>query len=286
METRREEIDPFEDIDDPTLRVQMQHEMRAIEELVFVTKLSFVPAHKDKAQGFRATLSCTLCRWYDSCGKGQDQAVQLSWERTTLLACLQELRKRLQDRHGFRCAQAVAKKAAADADSAATVSPDPPNVLQAMMYLRQTKSRAEAANKLPLEAEKERDAAEKLVEELKRQLQPKRPRTDDDAGDAHEMIVNVDNWDLRDHRQQETRVQNRRNVQVGSRQNQAKPRTCFGGSGGNDRQLVRTAFRRFRPQRSDTTSTRGGGAWRTTYARRGPQADSRHGYQEVCTFCG
>jgi hypothetical protein len=34
METGREEIDPFEDIDDPTLRVQIQHQMRAIEELV------------------------------------------------------------------------------------------------------------------------------------------------------------------------------------------------------------------------------------------------------------
>jgi hypothetical protein len=66
METRREEIDPFEGIDDPTLRVQMQHEIRAIEELVFVTKLSFVPVHKDKAQGFRDTLSCALCRWYNS----------------------------------------------------------------------------------------------------------------------------------------------------------------------------------------------------------------------------
>jgi hypothetical protein len=209
METRREEIDPFEGIDDPTLRVQMQHEMRAIEELVFVTKLSFVPAHKDKAQGFRATLSCALCRWYDSCGKGQEQAVQLSRDRKSELACLQELLKRLQDRH-VDCAEALAKTAAADAVSAATVSPDPPNVLQAMMQLRQAKSRAEAANKLALEAEKERDAAEKAVEELKRQLQPKRPRTDDDAVDAHEMLVNVDNWDLRDHRQQATRVQNRR----------------------------------------------------------------------------
>ena len=167
METRREEIDPFEGIDDPTLRVQMQHEMRAIEELVFVTKLSFVPAHKDKAQGFRATLSCALCRWYDSCGKGQEQAVQLSRERTTLLACLQELRKRLQDRHGFRCAQAVAKKAAADAASPATVDPDTPNVLQAMMKLEQAKARAKTANKVALEAEKERDAAETAVEELK-----------------------------------------------------------------------------------------------------------------------
>ncbi len=53
------------------------------------------------------------------------------------------------------------------------MSPDTPNVLQAMMQLRQAKSHAEAANKLALEAEKERDAAEKAVEELKRQLQPK-----------------------------------------------------------------------------------------------------------------
>ena len=66
MDTRRQEIDPFEGIDDPTLRVQMQHEMRAIEELVFVTKLSFVPAHKDKVEGFRATLSCYFCRGYDN----------------------------------------------------------------------------------------------------------------------------------------------------------------------------------------------------------------------------
>jgi hypothetical protein len=95
METGREEIDPFEGIADPTLRVQMQHEIRAIEELVFVTKLSFVPAHKDKAEGFRTTLSCALCRRYDSCGKGQEQAVQLSRERTTLVVYLQDLRKRL-----------------------------------------------------------------------------------------------------------------------------------------------------------------------------------------------
>jgi hypothetical protein len=98
-----------------------------------------------------------------------------------------------------------------------------------MMQLRHSKSRAEAANKVALKAEKERDAAEKAVEELKRQLQPKRARTDDDAGDAHEMLAEVDNWDLRDHRQQPTRVQNRRNVQVGSRKNQPKPRTGTDG---------------------------------------------------------
>ena len=51
----------------------------------------------------------------------------------------------------------------------------------------------------------------------------------DDAGDAHEMLAEVDNWDLRVHRQQATRVHNRRNVQVGSRENQPKPRAGTDG---------------------------------------------------------
>jgi hypothetical protein len=112
---------------------------------------------------------------------------------------LQELLQRLQDRH-VQCAEAVAKKGAADAASAAAVSPDAPNVLQAMMQLEQAKTRANAASKLALEAEKEKDAAEQAVEELKRQLQPKRARTHDDAGDAHEVLAEVDNWDLSVHR--------------------------------------------------------------------------------------
>ncbi len=121
----------------------------------------------------------------------------------TELTSLQELLKRLQDRH-VDCAEAVAKKAAADAASAATVSPDTPNVLQAMMKLDQSKGRAKTVNKVALEAEKEKDAAEKAVEELKRQLQPKRVRTDDDAGDAHDLIAEFDNCDLNDHHREGT----------------------------------------------------------------------------------
>ena len=68
------------------------------------------------------------------------------------------------------------------------MNPDAPNVLQAMMKLEQANARAKNANKVALEAEKEKDAAVKAVEELKRQLQPKRTRTDDDAGDAHDHI--------------------------------------------------------------------------------------------------
>ena len=92
------------------------------------------------------------------------------------------------------------------------------------MKLEQAKAHAKTANKVALEEEKEKDAAEKAVEELKRQPQPKREHTDDDAGDAHDLIAEFDNCDLRDHRREATRVQNRRNVQVGSLDNQQKPR--------------------------------------------------------------
>ena len=54
--------DPFEGIDNPTFRVQIQHELTS------VTKLSFVSTHKDKVEGFRDTLSTYFFRGYDRCG--------------------------------------------------------------------------------------------------------------------------------------------------------------------------------------------------------------------------
>ena len=69
-----------------------------------------------------------------------------------------------------RLAEALTKKAAADAASAATVSPDTPNVLQTMMQLEQTKTRAKVVNKVALESEKEKVVVEKSEEELKRQM--------------------------------------------------------------------------------------------------------------------
>ncbi len=79
--------------------------------------------------------------------------------------------------------------------------------------------RAAEANKTSLETEKERDELHTQIEQIEEQLHPKRARTDDDSGDAHEILAEVQNWDLRDHRQQATRVQNCHNVQVGSRDN-------------------------------------------------------------------
>jgi hypothetical protein len=150
-----------------------------------VTTLSFVSSHKDKTEGFRDTLSCYFCRGYDSRGKGQEQAVQLSRKRTTLLACLQKMRKRLQDRHGFMCAHAVAKLAATDAQTGASVSPDTPNVLEAMVQL-EARTRAKAANKLALDAEKEKDD-EQEVQKLK-QLLAKRTRTHSTTANDHEVF--------------------------------------------------------------------------------------------------
>ena len=95
--------------------------------------------------------------------------------------------------------------------------------------LKIIQARTVETNKTALEAEKARDELHNQIQQIEEQLQPKRTRTDDDAGDAHEMLAEVDNWDLRDHRQQATRVENRRNVQVGSRKNQSKPPTDTDG---------------------------------------------------------
>ena len=121
--------------EDTTASVQMEEIKRAIRALPFVTKLSPVRAHKSHGAGWGVSLRCSACEEYDS-GKKQEPPVQVSSVHPTELASLQELLKRLQDRHG-ECAQAVAKKDAADAASAATVSPDTPNVLQTMMQLEQ-----------------------------------------------------------------------------------------------------------------------------------------------------
>ena len=114
--------------EDTTVSVQIEEIKRATRALPFVTKLSPVRTHKSHGDGWGVSLRCSACEEYDNCGKKQEPPVQVSSVHPTELACLQELLKRLQDRHG-ECAQAVAKKATVDAASATTVSPDTPNVL-------------------------------------------------------------------------------------------------------------------------------------------------------------
>ncbi len=147
--------------------------------------------------------------------------------------CLRELGRLIQQDHGPTCVAAAqnlqaAEKDAADAstkrshdEGAASLNAN--QVLMLHSRLKIIQARAAQANKAALEAEKERDELHTQIEEIEEQLQPKRARSDADAGDAHEIHAEVDNWDLRDHRREGTRVQNRRNVQVGSRDNQENP---------------------------------------------------------------
>ncbi len=56
-----------EDTQDTTRLVEIEEVKRAIRELLFVTKLSPVDAHKDKVTGWGTTLKCVSCP--DYCGK-------------------------------------------------------------------------------------------------------------------------------------------------------------------------------------------------------------------------
>ena len=60
----------------------------SIRALPIMTTLSFVRAVKDKAPGFRVSVIYYGCREYVSCENPQEVPIQLSRERTTMLACL------------------------------------------------------------------------------------------------------------------------------------------------------------------------------------------------------
>ncbi len=121
---------------------------------------------------------------------------------------MQELLKRLQDRH-VECAQAVAKKAAADGQAVAAVSKDTPSVIQVMMLFQKAKrlakhrakaaedrakdsqEQAKSSNNHTLQSEKDNDVDQKEVQELQRVMEPKRVRTqsattdDDECENSH-----------------------------------------------------------------------------------------------------
>ena len=98
-----------EDTEDTTMLLQIEEVMSAIGALPIVTKLSPVGARNSHGHGYRVSLRCFACEEYGSCGKKQEPPVQVSSRNPTELACLQELLKRLQDRHG-NCAQALTEK--------------------------------------------------------------------------------------------------------------------------------------------------------------------------------
>jgi hypothetical protein len=130
------------DTEDTTLVQSEEDMMRTIRTLPFVTKLSTVSARNSHGHGYRVSLRYPSCEEYGTCGKKQEPPVQVSGGHPTLHACLQELPKRLQEKHG-KCAESLTKKATSDAQAAAAVHT--PNVMQTMMLLQQARFRAQAA---------------------------------------------------------------------------------------------------------------------------------------------
>jgi hypothetical protein len=97
------------------------------------------------------------------------------------------------------------------------------DVLMLRAQLKSLEERAVITNKSVLKAEKERDKFQKELDLIDVKVQGKRARTHDNTGDGHDMHVEIDEWDLRDFRRETTRVQNRRNVALGSLHDQPKP---------------------------------------------------------------
>ena len=199
-------------------------EKRAIETMPVVSSLRFHAADAKNKAGYRANLRC---------GCKQVGPVRMSIKRPTLQDCLRELGRLIQQDHGPTCVAAAQELQAAEKDAADASTKRPAdegatsrNANEVLMLRSQLKSlgeRAVIANKAALEAEKARDELHNQIEHIEEQLHPKRARTHHDAGDAHDLLAEFDNCDLSEHRREGTRVQNRRNVQVGSRDNQQKP---------------------------------------------------------------
>jgi predicted metal-binding protein len=96
--------------EDTSKVVQIEEVKCAIEKLSFVTVLSPVRAVKGKGRGYGVTLRCPSCEEYGSCGKKQEPPVHVSSVHPMEEACLQELLKRLQDRHVDCAAKWLSKK--------------------------------------------------------------------------------------------------------------------------------------------------------------------------------
>jgi hypothetical protein len=195
---------------------------RAIEDLHVVSSVCFHTGDKIHKADVYANLRCSAASSHGGCGAKLVGTIRMSSKFPTLCDCLHELGRLIQQDHGPTCVAVAQELYAAEKDAADASTKRPPderddslNANEVMMLhnrLKIMQARAAQTNKASLETEKARDKLHRQIQQIEEQLQPKREHTDDDAGDAHEMLADVDNWDLRDHRQEGTRVQNRRNV--------------------------------------------------------------------------
>jgi len=126
-----------------------------------------------KPTGFDATLKCYVTthtgKQHGGCGKAQEAPVLLMHSHTTLLACLEELRNQIEQKHSVKCVTAAEALESAQTPKAVS-TPAQQNIFKAMMEIEAVKKCAVIANKASLEAEQEKDAAKKELEVLKSRL--------------------------------------------------------------------------------------------------------------------
>jgi hypothetical protein len=226
----------------PEMEQPMQEERLAILEHPVVSGISDVLLSRGHGPGFRVSLRCQTAQQNghgvcDCGGLRQGVPVRVSKTRATLLACLQDLHNQVLRQHGPNCI-AACKALAAQRMSQDDSSAGAPDAFRLMMDLNKAKKtldkavaelktmkeRADKVNKQALELQKLVEGAEKEVILLQAQLHPKRARIDADAEEEDE-IENVGDWTLADHRREASRVQNRRNEKLGSRQESSNYRT-------------------------------------------------------------
>jgi len=90
------------DTENIDVRSKMDDVAHAIQAMPAVSRLS--PIHNGhmfsrKPTEFNATLKCYMSKPHGGCGKAQEAPVLLTHSRTTLLACLEELRNRIKQKH-------------------------------------------------------------------------------------------------------------------------------------------------------------------------------------------
>jgi len=149
------------DIENMDVRSRMNDVAHAIQAMPAVSRLS--QTHNGhmfsrKPTGFKANLKCYSSRQDGGCGKQQEPSVLLSQKRLTLLACLEELRNRIEQKHGVKCATAAEAWESAQTPKAVS-TPAQQDIFKAMMEIEAAKKRAVIANKASLEAQQETDSA-------------------------------------------------------------------------------------------------------------------------------
>jgi len=136
------------DIENMDVRSRMNDVAHAIQAMPAVSRLS--QTHNGhmfsrKPTGFNATMKYYMSKQHGGCGKAQEAPVLLTHSRTTLLACLDELRNRIEHSHGVKCATAAEAWKSAQTPKAVS-TPAQQDIFKAMMEIEAAKKRAVIAN--------------------------------------------------------------------------------------------------------------------------------------------